>query len=597
MNPFAGLTREFRYLNSMIGTVKKLAHIDPASEFLVSDELEQMVDAHRDRLAFLAGDTAWTYDQFDAYANRVANWAISAGLIPGDTIALFARNRLEYVAIWFGLSKVGVMAALVNDQLTGKGLAHCLQVADSKLVLCEPELFPAMAAAEAYLPKPLPLWNFDGPLEGCRDFAAALASTPDQRPDRSLRAGIKARDTLLKMFTSGTTGMPKSVLVSHVRAQRYMHSFGAATGAKSDDRMMMVLPMYHATGGLCGIGTALMSGGAVIVETGFSARTFWQRATDQGATLFTYVGEICRFLVNTKPAAADRTHKIRAMLGNGLRPEVWTEFQERFGVKTIAEFYGSTEGTVGLMNADGQVGAMGRIPWFVKKAFNLELVSHDFETGDVVRDENGLCTCVKTGDAGEAIGRIDPDDPRFLFEGYGNAKDTKQKILRDVFKPGDRYFRTGDLMRRDRKAYYYFVDRIGDTFRWMAQNVATGEVAAVLGGFPGVQTANVYGVEVPNCDGRAGMAALALDRPFDGKALYRWLEPQLPVYARPLFLRLVTDTNTTGTFKFKKTELVADGFALNKVPDPLFVLDKIQNAYVRLTQKLEQEIIAGSVRF
>jgi fatty-acyl-CoA synthase len=597
MNPFAGIAREITYVRTMLKTVKKLGKIDPNGEFLVPDELEQMVDLYSDNLAFLEGDKTWTYGQFEAYANQVAHWALSSGLVPGDTLAVFARNRLEYVALWFGLSKIGIQAALVNDLLQGKGLAHCLQVADSKAILCDPELARTAVDCFSFLDRSLPLWTFDGSHEGGQDFDIAVAAAASARPDRQLRAGIKAREPLLKMFTSGTTGLPKSVKVSHVRAQRYSHSFSAALNAGPSDRMMMVLPLYHATGGLCGVGTALMTGGAVIVEKGFSARNFWARAIEQKATLFTYVGEICRFLTNTDSGPNDRKHQIRGMLGNGLRPEVWTEFQRRFGVETIAEFYGSTEGNVGLMNADGQVGAMGRIPFYVKRAFNLELVQHDFENCDVVRGENNQCIRVASGEAGEAIGRIDRDDPRFLFEGYGSQKDTKAKILTDVFEPGDRYFRTGDLMRRDKKAYYYFVDRVGDTFRWMAQNVATGEVAAVLGSFMGVETANVYGVKVPGCDGRAGMAALVLKGPLDGKGLFSWLEQNLPVYARPLFLRVVSGATTTTTFKFKKTDLVAEGFSLTKVSDPVFVLDKARQAYVELTDQLEREIMAGSVRF
>lgn len=597
MNPFSSIRREFNFIRTMLGTLKKISHIDPNSNFLITDELEQVIDIHQNRTAFIFQGQKWTYRQFDDYANRVANWSLSVGLAPGDTLALFSRNRLEYVAIWFGLSKVGIQAALVNDLLTGKGLAHCLSVADSKMILCEPELVKTANSASKHLPNKLPLWTFGGADHKAQDFDSAINTANDTRPDSSLRDGTKARDTLLKMFTSGTTGLPKSVKVSHVRAQRYAHSFSAAMGAKKTDRMMMVLPLYHATGGLCGVGTALMNGGALIIENNFSARNFWKIAHDNKATLFTYVGEICRFLINTKPGKFDKKHKIRAMLGNGLRPEVWTEFKQRFGVKTIAEFYGATEGNVGLMNADGTVGAMGRIPWYVKKAFNLELVAHDFETGEVVRAKDGFCQRVKVNVTGEAIGRIDPDDPRFLFEGYGNAKDTKKKILVDVFEKGDRYFRTGDLMRKDRNAYYYFADRIGDTFRWMAQNVATGEVAAVLSSFAGMQLANVYGVKVPKYDGRAGMAALAIDGALDGKALYKHLHENLPVYARPLFLRLVENAETTGTYKFKKTDLVAAGFSLSKIKDPLFIIDNTNQDYIPLTKNIEQEIIAGSYRF
>lgn len=596
MWPFSSIAREVRYLTSALGTLKTLAHIDPNSEFLLPDEMEELVDKFSDRLAFISDGVKWSFAAFDEYANRVANWALSLGFGKGDTLALFSRNRLEYVAVWYGLSKIGARAALVNDLLQGKGLAHCLEVACSKLLLTEPDLVAASIGAQAHLAQELPVWTFDGASGGGLDFAAALAKASPKRPARSHRAGALARETLLNMFTSGTTGLPKAVKVSHARAQRYMHSFSVPMHARPDDRMLMVLPMYHATGGLVGVGTALVNGGAVIVEKGFSARNFWNTAVQTGATMFTYVGELCRILINTEPVDAEKHHKIRAMVGNGLRPEVWVRFKERFHIKTIVEFYGSTEGNVGLMNGDGTVGAMGRIPWYVKRSFNLELVQHDFKTEEPVRDAHGHCIRVKTGEIGEAIGRIDPNDSRFLFEGYKSESETRKKILRNVFKDGDMYFRTGDLMRFDKHAYYYFVDRIGDTFRWKSQNVATGEVGSVLEEYPHIDMANVYGVKVPGQEGRAGMAAIVLDGKLDGEELMAFLHAHLPAYAQPVFLRVVEEPETTGTFKYKKSELVADGYSLAEVKDPIYVRDVATQSYVPLTPEREAEILAGSAR-
>lgn len=596
MWPFSSIAREVRYLTGALGTLKTLAHIDPNSEFLLPDEMEQLVDRFSDRLAFVSDGVKWSFAAFDEYANRVANWALSLGFGKGDTLALFSRNRLEYVAVWYGLSKIGARAALVNDLLQGKGLAHCLEVARSKLLLTEPALVEAGNSAKPHLSEELPVWTFDGAGSGTHDFAAALANASPDRPERKHRAGAKARETLLNMFTSGTTGLPKAVKVSHARAQRYMHSFSVPMKATPQDRMFMVLPMYHATGGLVGVGTALVNGGAVIVEPGFSASNFWKTAVETGATMFTYVGELCRILVNTGPVPEEKQHKIRAMVGNGLRPEVWTRFKQRFHVDTIVEFYGSTEGNVGLMNGDGTVSAMGRIPWYVKRSFNLELVQHDYEREAPVRDADGHCIKVKTGEVGEAIGRIDPDDSRFLFEGYKSEAETKKKILRNVFRDGDAYFRTGDLMRFDKHAYYYFVDRIGDTFRWKSQNVATGEVASVLSEYPHIDMANVYGVKVPGHEGRAGMAAFVYQGKFDGESLMAFLHAHLPAYAQPVFLRLVQQPETTGTFKYKKSELVADGFSLEKVKDPVYVRNVATQTYVPLTPELEAEILAGSAR-
>lgn len=596
MWPFSSIQREVHYLTEAIGTLKEVARIDPNGEELLPDDLESVVDRFSGHLAFISGAVQWTFAAFDEYANRVANWALAQGFQRNDTLALFSRNRLEYVAVWYGLAKVGVRAALINDLLQGKSLAHCLEIAKSKLLLTEPELVPTCAAAQEHLSTPLPVWSFAGSSDGAQDFDSALRDMSPARPDRSLRQGLKARDTLLNMFTSGTTGLPKAVKVSHARARRYMRTFLVAMKSTPQDRMFMVLPMYHATGGLVGVGAALMRGGAVIVEPGFSARNFWDRVVESGATMFTYVGELCRILINTDPVAAENRHKIRAMVGNGLRPEVWTRFQDRFHVDRVVEFYGATEGNVGLMNSDGTIGAMGRIPWYVKRRFNLELVRHDFNTETPVRDADGHCIKVKTNEVGEAIGRIDPDDSRFLFEGYRSEEETAKKILRNVFKPDDMYFRTGDLMRQDHHAYYYFIDRIGDTFRWKSQNVATGEVASVLGEYPDVDMANVYGVKVPGHEGRAGMAAFVYRGKLDGESLFGYLHTHLPDYAQPVFLRLVKQPETTGTFKYKKSELVADGFALDRISDPLFVRDNATQSYIPLTPQFEAEILAGSAR-
>ncbi len=486
MGLFAAIRREYLFISGMSATLKRIKHIDPDSGFLLTDEMQQAATRYSGNTAFIMGDQRWTYAQFDAYANRMAAWALSEGYRPGDTIAVFCHNRLEYVAIWYGLSKVGVIAALLNTQLVGKSLSHCLEVAESKAVILEPELLDEALAINPKMKTPLPLWCLDGANDGAEDFDAALSACTDQLPDPTIRADLRAGDVVLKMFTSGTTGLPKAALITHTRAQRYMNTFSGVVRAGEKDRMIIVLPLYHATGGICGVGTSLLTGGALIVQKSFSASRFWDEAVSSGATLFMYVGELCRFLVNTPETPAEHKHKIRAMIGNGLSPDVWKRFVERFGVHKIAEFYGATEGNVGLLNADGQIGAIGRIPWYARKSFNLALVKIDRETLEPKRGEDGFCIRTGVEEPGEAIGYVDAKDARFRFDGYGSKSDTNKKILRDVFKKGDVYFRTGDLMRFDKHGYYYFVDRVGDTFRWMAENVSTGEVAAAFSTFEGV---------------------------------------------------------------------------------------------------------------
>ncbi len=596
MSLFAAIRREYRFITAMRATLKQLAHINPASHLLLTDEIEQAVDRFAGNTAFVSQGKSWTYAQFDAYANRVANWALSEGYRPGDTIAFFSNNRLEFVAIWYGLSKVGVVGALLNTLLVGKSLAHCIQVADAKAIILEPELARECCEVNDKKGKSLPVWCLETTPKGTQGLDAALEHVSSDRPDPGIRAHLKSKDVVLKMFTSGTTGLPKAALVTHARAQRYMNTFSGAVNAGPKDRMLMVLPLYHATGGICGVGTSLLTGGAVIVQREFSASKFWDEAVNTGATLFMYVGELCRFLVNTEDTLAEHQHTIRAMIGNGLRPDVWVRFRDRFQIYKIAEFYGATEGNVGLLNADGQIGAIGRVPWYARKNFNIKLVKIDLDTQKPVRGSDGFCLAVGLDEPGEALGSIDPDDARYRFDGYGSKSETEKKLLRDVFEKGDLYFRTGDLMRVDRHGYYYFVDRLGDTFRWMAENVSTGEVASAFSSFSGVSQSNVYGVEVPGYDGRAGMAAYVRSGDIDHHRLYLHLTDQLPQYAMPIFLREQRAAETTGTFKFKKIDLVKQGFDPQKTKDPLYVLDRNAKTYTLMTKTIHGQILTGKTR-
>jgi fatty-acyl-CoA synthase len=381
-----------------------------------------------------------------------------------------------------------------------------------------------------------------------------------------------------------------------VRAQNYLRGFAAGANTGPKDRVLLVLPMYHATGGLCGVGAAISYGGGVIVRPKFSATKFWDEAVKYEATQFMYVGELCRFLNSTPPHPLERKHKIKWAMGNGLRPEVWPGFVGRFNIPHVIEFYGATEGNVSLINLDGPIGAVGRAPNYLKSKFNCDIIKYDVETGSNVRGADGFCIRTDNGEVGELIGEIRSDDARFRFEGYENKDATKKKILRDVFKKGDAWFRTGDLMSRDALGYYYFVDRVGDTYRWKAENVATGEVAAVLSAFEGVTQANVYGVQVPGYDGRAGMASLVSEDLPDLTALKNHIDSSLPHYARPVFLRVSRETDTTSTFKFKKTNLVKAGFDPANISEPLFYADPASGSYKKITPEVFKGITDGTLR-
>lgn len=591
MGAIQTLRREIDYVSGMLRVRAKYRDVARHPERLTPDWLAECCARFSGNVALIGDDGEWTYAELDAYANRVAHWAVAQGVRRGDVVILFMHNRPEYLAVWYGLSKAGVIPALVNPQLSGASLEHCVAISGAKRAIVETELLSAMRDAAP----DLETWAACGASGEARDLNRALRSMPAQPPGRGRLEGGTIADLCMIMFTSGTTGLPKAARVSHSRALGYLSIFSAAAKASASDRMMMVLPMYHATGGLCGVGATLAAGGAVIVRPHFSASHFWEDAIRFGATMFMYVGELCRFLMAQPESPLERQHSIRVAIGNGLRTEVWRRLQARAGIGMVIEFYGSTEGNVGLMNINGPPGAIGRVPSYMRSLFNVALVRHDVESGEAVRSPDGFCIRTEAGEVGEAIGEIRKSDPRYAFAGYHDREATEKKILRDTFKKGDAWFRTGDLMRRDELGYYYFVDRVGDTYRWKAENVATGQVEEALSVFPGVKEVIVYGVIVPGYDGRAGMAMIVAPQRLDLEALAAHLHAELPPQAVPVFLRFSRTTPTTGTFKYQKTQLKAEGFDTARIDQPVLYLTD-EGKYEALTPEAYARIQSGEIR-
>jgi len=590
----ARLQREWRFLRGLNRTLGRVKSIAPDSDNLICDDLQAAVERWRERPAITFEGRTVTYGEMDAIANRFAHWAKGLGIRRGQTVALFMPNRLEYFCVWYGLSKIGVVTALINNQLAGLPLAHCLNISQANHVVVDAETSPVFEAARPLLERTLQQWVL-GPAHGDqRDLVQALKSCSMLPPDRIVREDMKARDTALLIFTSGTTGLPKAARITHVRAQLYMRGFAGSTGAKATDRVYVSLPLYHATGGLCALGAALLNGGSVVLRRKFSASHFWEEVVAEGCTMFVYIGELCRYLVNAPEHPDETRHKIRLAFGNGLRPDVWPELKRRFRIPEILEFYGSTEGNVSLFNFDGREGAIGRAPKWLRKRFNVRLIQFDVETEQPIRGTDGFCIECGPGQVGECIGKIG-GDARTDYTGYVDKAASEKKVLRDVFEKGDRWFATGDLMKSDADGYLYFVDRIGDTFRWKGENVSTNEVAERLQAATGVKEVNVYGVEVDGADGRAGMAALVVGPEFDIKAFGEHVARELPSYAQPLFVRLLPEMQTTGTFKVRKMDLVADGYDPAKIKGPLFFHDP-KRGYVKVTKAVFEKIASGAVK-
>ncbi|PIC00911.1 long-chain-acyl-CoA synthetase [Caulobacter sp. X] len=589
------IRREVKFLKGLVRTLKRVNSIAPDSANLICDDLEAAVDKWSDRPAITFEGKTVSYAELDAMANRYAHWAKGQGLTRGQTVALFMPNRLEYFAVWYGLTKVGVATALINNQLTGAALAHCLNISQALHCIVDPETSPCFEDVKGQLDRHMQQWVL-GPVHGeQRDLVKALKSCSQLRPDRvTAREGITARDTALYIFTSGTTGMPKAARITHMRAQLYMRGFAGSTGAKESDRIYVTLPLYHATGGLCALGAAFLNGGSIVLRKKFSTTHFWPEVVAENCTMFVYIGELCRYLANQPEHELERAHKIRLIFGNGLRPDVWDEMLDRFKVGEVLEFYGATEGNVSLFNFDGKRGAIGRVPGYLRGKFNIRVVKFDVETETPVRGPDGCCIECAPGEVGECIGHI-ANDARSNYVGYADKAATEKKVLHDVFQKGDSWFRTGDLMRVDSDGYIYFVDRIGDTFRWKGENVATSEVAERLAAIEHVLEVNVYGVPVGDLDGKAGMAALVADPEFDLAAFAQYVDEHLPSYARPIFLRLQQAIETTGTFKYRKVDLVGDGFDPTRTKDPLYFRDP-NKGYVKITKAVFAKLQAGGYK-
>jgi fatty-acyl-CoA synthase len=421
------------------------------------------------------------------------------------------------------------------------------------------------------------------------DAFAGHPLSPDEE------TGVSLSDRALCIYTSGTTGLPKGANVSHRRIMTWSYWFAGILNTSPADRTMNCLPMYHSVGGIVAIGSVLVSGGSVVLQEKFSTRRFWDDVVRWDCTLFQYIGELCRYLLKAPENANERAHHLRLAFGNGLRADVWEAFQERFNIPHIVEFYAATEGTFSLINVEGQPGAIGRVPPFLKHRFPSALVKFDVARGEPVRDSDGFCVPSAPGEIGEAIGKIASGaSAGARFEGYTNADDSNAKILRNVFAVSDAWFRTGDLMRQDAKGFFYFVDRIGDTFRWKGENVSTFEIAEALNAISGVIDATAYGVTIPGADGRAGMATLVIGPDFDLNLLRARLAALLPSYARPLFLRISAEIEATETFKQKKAQLAREGFDPGKIEDQLYFDDG--TSYVPLDASLFAKINAGEIR-
>ncbi|XP_041501397.1 long-chain fatty acid transport protein 6 [Microtus oregoni] len=539
----------------------------------------------------------YTYEDVDKRSNRVAHAFLNhSSLKRGDVVALLMSNEPDFIHVWFGLAKLGCVVAFLNSNIRLSSLLHCISTCEPVAVVVGGDLLGSIEEILPSLPKHIRVWGMkDSVPQGVVSLTEKMNLASDEPVPTSHHVASSLKSTCLYIFTSGTTGLPKAAVISQLQVLK--GSFGLwAFGCTADDIIYITLPLYHSSGALLGIGGCVELGATCVLKKKFSASQFWNDCKKYNVTVFQYIGELCRYLCKQPQRDGERDHQVRLAVGNGMSSDVWRQFLDRFGDIKMCEFYGATEGNICFMNHTGKIGSVGRTNFFYKLFFAFELIKYDFQKDEPMRNERGWCHRVREGEPGLLISRVNTKNP---FFGYaGSYRHTKSKLLFDVFKKGDVYFNTGDLMVQDHENFLYFWDRIGDTFRWKGENVATTEVADVIGRLDFIQEANVYGVSVPGYEGKAGMASIILkpNKSLDLEKMYDQVVTSLPAYACPRFLRIQEKMATTGTFKLQKIQLVEEGFHPLKISDPLYFMDNLNKAYVPLTEEIYNQIMLEELK-
>jgi fatty-acyl-CoA synthase len=577
--------------------LERTAPLQQRPEHIFPALLGELADRFGDTPALISEHESLSFRELAERANRYSRWALEQDLAPGTVIGLMMPNRPEYLAIWLGITRVGCVAALLNTNLTGASLAHCIAVVGARHLIVADELTPALATALPLLRSAPEVW-VHGVSQHFRRIEPAVNELSGVALQNFELPKVTLTGRALCIYTSGTTGLPKAANVSHHRIMAWSHWFAGMMDTRPEDRLYNCLPFYHAIGGVAASGALLAGGGSVFIREKFSAKSFWQEVCEHKCTLFQYIGELCRYLVNGPISPYEHSHRLRLCCGNGLSGDIWQKFKERFQVPHILEFYAATEANFSLYNFEEEPGAIGRIPAFLIHRFPIKLIKMNAEALEPIRNDEGLCAPAAAGEVGEAVFRIAKEEAAGAasFEGYTSMADSGKKVLHDVLAKGDAWYRSGDLMRKDARGFFYFVDRIGDTFRWKGENVSASEVMHAISACPGVSEATVYGVAVPNAEGRAGMTAIAIDGSFDLAGFKVHLDECLPRYAQPLFLRLIGKLDLTSTFRPKKADFAAQGYDPEAIDDELYFNDPASGKYIKLDAALYDDITKNRIR-
>jgi fatty-acyl-CoA synthase len=546
----------------------------PTSKTSIGKVFQDRAARFGDRVFVRFGEQQLTYREANATANRYAAVLAARGVGRGDVVGVMLRNSPDAVLMMLAVVKCGAIAGMLNYHQRGEVLAHSLGLLDAKVLIAESDLVGAIHECRAPDVSPVTI----------EEMQRLAATAPTTNPAST--SAVLAKDTAFYIFTSGTTGHPKASVMTHRRWLAALAAFGGlGLRLKGSDTLYSCLPLYHNNALTVAVGSVINSGATLALGKSFSASRFWDEVIASDATAFIYIGEVCRYLLNQPAKPTDRAHKVRVIAGNGLRPEIWDEFTSRFGIARVCEFYAASEGNTAFINIFNVPRTTGIAP------LPLAYVEYDPDTGAPLRGEDGRVRRVPAGEPGLLLSPVNRLQP---FDGYTDPAASEKKLVRNAFREGDCWFNTGDVMSPQGMGHAAFVDRLGDTFRWKGENVATTQVEAALATDKSIEESAVFGVEIPRTGGRAGMAAVKLrdDAEFDGKGLASTLYEQLPAYALPLFVRVVQTMEHTTTFKSRKVDLREQAYGPG-IEDPLYVLAGRDKGYLPFYDAYPDEVAAG----
>jgi fatty-acyl-CoA synthase len=546
----------------------------PTSKTSIGKVFQERAARFGDRVFVRFGDQQLTYREANATANRYAAVLAARGVGRGDVVGVMLRNSPTAVLMMLAVVKCGAVAGMLNYHQRGEVLSHSLGLLDAKVLVVESDLVDAVDECGGAGLEPTTI----------EEMERLAATAPTTNPASA--SAVLAKDTAFYIFTSGTTGHPKASVMTHRRWLSALAAFGGlGLRLKGSDTLYSCLPLYHNNALTVAVGSVINSGATLALGKSFSASRFWDEVIASQATAFIYIGEVCRYLLNQPAKPTDRAHKVRVIAGNGLRPEIWDEFTERFGIPRVCEFYAASEGNTAFINIFNVPRSTGIAP------MPLAYVHYDPDTGEPLRGEDGRVQRVPAGEPGLLLSPVNRLQP---FDGYTDPSASEKKLVRNAFREGDCWFNTGDVMSPQGMGHAAFVDRLGDTFRWKGENVATTQVERALAADKSVEESAVFGVEIPRTGGRAGMAAVKLRDgvEFDGKALAHTVYDQLPAYALPLFVRVVESMEYTTTFKSRKVDLREQGYSAD-IEDPLYVLAGREEGYVPFYDDYPDEVAGG----